>query len=350
MPFVDGLEPDPTVSVPPPSSATSSCDNRPADYVVVLDVGWNVLPAQKPDVSSEGFWFAAGQANTLSLVTASDAPLSSPGVLRIGFPKGSPGGSSPSRWGSTPDFPANQGGAYVCIWVRMSADYSNNGNVGTKLFFLHDGVNNHYAGFDSPDRDRGAFLMTGLQFPDNRLANNLGQVQTPSNNIAGGGWHKIEVIWQANRPGVKDGRYRQWVDGVLTSQSNTVMFFLAGQTPHWKQIWFIPPSVGAPIQFPTISGLTWIICWWRSSRLVQLRPSRELAGPGALLEQRIRASYLSHTHVVPSGSGSGRLPTSHCRAVARGRKTKPTDLLDSRRAADAAHQTVGPCWAAPAAR
>lgn len=238
--LVDGLDPLPPLSGSP-VAATATCDNQPPDYTVTVDAPWNALPELKPGFSSEGFTFAAGQANTLSLVAAADAPLSAPSALRIGFPKGWPGGGAPSRFGSRA-FPANQGNVYVCVWVRMSADFSNNGNVGTKLFFIRDPWNNHYVGFDSPDRDRTAFVMTGLQYRDARLSNNLGQVRTGS--VAGGGWHKVEVLWQANRPGQKDGRFRQWVDGVLTGQSNSAMFFLADQTPGWTSIWFDPTFGG----------------------------------------------------------------------------------------------------------
>jgi hypothetical protein len=240
--LIDGLEPLPPVSGSP-VDATATCDNQPSDYTVAINASWNTLPVLKPGFSSEGFTFAADQANTLSLVTVADAPLSAPSALRIGFPEGAPGGVAPSRFGSHA-FPANQGNVYVCVWVRMSADFSNNGNVGTKLFFIRDPWNNHFVGFDSPDRDRTAFVMTGLQFQDSRLSNNLGQVTTASDNIAGGAWHKVEVLWQANRPGQKDGRFRQWVDGVLTGQSNAAMYFLATQTPHWTSIWFDPTFGG----------------------------------------------------------------------------------------------------------
>ena len=244
--LVDGLEPQPPVVGPagPPVAATRTCDNQPADYVTVLNVPWNALPVVKPGVSSEGFWFAPGQANTLSLVDVPDAPLSPAKALRIGFPRGTPGGGAPSRWGSAPEFPANHGSVYVCIWVRMSPDYSNNGNVGTKLFFMRDPWNNHFVSFDSPDRDRDAFVMTGLQFRDASLSTNVGQVSTPGNNVAGGAWHKVEVVWQANTPGQRNGHYRQWVDGALTGQSDAVMWFLSGQVPHWTSIWFDPTFGG----------------------------------------------------------------------------------------------------------
>ena len=155
QPLTDGLEPEPPLSGPP-AAATSTCDNQPTDYTVAINVGWNVLPALNPAWSSEGFGFAPDQAKTLSLVSATDAPLSAPSVLRIGFPMGSPGGRAPSRWGSRP-FPANQGNLYVCGWVRMSANWSNNGNVGTKLFFMRDPWNNHFVSFDSQDRDNAPF-------------------------------------------------------------------------------------------------------------------------------------------------------------------------------------------------
>ena len=240
-PLTDGLGPEPPGSGPL-AAATRTCDNRPADYAVVIDVPWNVRPVVQPGVSSEGFWFARGQASTLSLVDAPDGPLSPGKALRIGYPMGAPGGAAPSRWGSR-EFPANQGSVYVCAWVRMSANYSNNGNVGTKLFFMKDPWNNHFVGFDSPDRDRTAFLMSGLQ-PSSGVANNVGQVSTPNDNIAGGGWHKIEVLWQVNTPGRPNGHYRQWVDGTLTGQSDTVQWFQAGQSPHWTSIWFDPTFGG----------------------------------------------------------------------------------------------------------
>jgi hypothetical protein len=203
----------------------------------------------QPGLSSEGFWFAPRQANTLSIVDVPDAPLSPGTALRIGYPQGMPGGGSPSRWGSR-EVPTNQGSVYVCAWVRLSSNYSNNGNVGTKFFFLRDPWNNHFVGFDAPDRNRDAFLMTGLQFRDATLSTNVGQVATPNDNVSGGGWHKIEIIWQANTPGQKNGRYRQWVDGALTGQSDTVMWWLAGQTPHFTSIWFDPTFGGGLNRVP----------------------------------------------------------------------------------------------------
>lgn len=251
--LTDGLEPPPppvTGEPGPPVAATRTCDNRPADYAVAIDVPWNVMPALQPAVSSEGFWFPAGDGSTLSLVSVSDSPLSPGSVLRIGFPRGAAAGAAPSRWGSSA-FPSNTGGVYVCAWVRMSADWTNNGNVGTKFFFLKDQWNNHFVGFDSPDRGNSAFLMSGLQFRNSALANNLGQVSTASNSVSGGGWHKIEVLWQANSPGVRNGQFRQWVDGALTASSNTAMFFLAGQTPtRWSSIWFDPTYGGGTHPVP----------------------------------------------------------------------------------------------------
>lgn len=248
QPISDGLDPEPP-SGTPPTVTTPTCDNRPADYTVAFDTPWNQLPALQPAISSEGFQYFAGQANTLSTIQANDAPLSPPNVLRIGFPRGAAGGAAPSRWGSRA-FPANTGNVYVCAWVRISADYSNNGNVGTKFFFLKDPNNNHFVGFDAPDRDNDAFLMTGLQFADSRLSNNVGQVSTPQDQVGGGRWHKIEVLWEANTPGLRDGRYRQWVDGVLTGQSNQVMWFLSGQAPTYTSIWFDPTFGGGSNRVP----------------------------------------------------------------------------------------------------
>lgn len=85
QPISDGLDPEPP-SGTPPTVTTPTCDNRPADYTVAFDTPWNQLPALQPAISSEGFQYFAGQANTLSTIQANDAPLSPPNVLRIGFP------------------------------------------------------------------------------------------------------------------------------------------------------------------------------------------------------------------------------------------------------------------------
>ena len=239
--LLDALGPAPGAL--PPVTASSTCYNQPTGYTMAFDTPWNVLPALKPEWSTEGYHFAAGQASTLSIVQVPEAPKSAPNVLRIGFPRGFPGGGAPSRWGSRA-LPQNHGEIYVCLWLRASSNFSNNGNVGTKLFFIRDSLNNHFIGLGISNKPTDLFPGTGLQFRDNSKSYNLGQNVTAANRIDGGQWHKLEIIWRANTPGLRDGSYRQWVDDVLVSRSDQVLFFLAGQTPQWTYLWFDPTFGG----------------------------------------------------------------------------------------------------------
>ena len=108
QPF-DALGPDPGTL--PPLTASRTCDNQPAGYTMAFDTPWNVLPVLQPVWSSEGYHFYAGRGSTLSIVQVPEAPKSAPNVLRIGFPRGFPGGGAPSRWGSRA-LPQNRGEIY----------------------------------------------------------------------------------------------------------------------------------------------------------------------------------------------------------------------------------------------
>ena len=129
--------------------------------------------------------------------------------------------------------------------------WSSNGNIGTKLFFVKGpDETNHFVGTQAGSDHGRAYLMSGMQFRTGSLSYNLGERTAPENDLAGGGWHKFEVIWQANTPGQRDGRYTQWVDGELTGSSTSAMYFVTSQ-PRWNQVWFDPTFGGGanPVPF-----------------------------------------------------------------------------------------------------
>jgi hypothetical protein len=233
--------PDETIPLPPTSLI---CDNEPAGFTRAIDAPMNVLPSLTPNYSSEGFIHWPNQTRTLFIEQSPTAPQSPNSVLRVVYPRGARGGESPSRWGSR-DLPATTGSIYVCGWIRYMPGWSSNGNVGTKLFFIKSpSGTNHFVGTDAGAEHSHAYLMTGLQFNDDGLNYNLGQAQQAENDLAGGGWHKFEVVWEANTPGVRDGKYSHWVDGRLIGAATDVRFFLAGQQPRWTNVWFDPTFGG----------------------------------------------------------------------------------------------------------
>lgn len=233
--------PDETIPLPP---TPLSCENEPAGWTRGIDAPMNVLPSRSPNFSAEGFTYYDNQTRTLFIEQSPTAPMSSSSVLRVVFPTGQAGGAAPSRWGSR-TLPANTGSIYVCAWIRFMPGWTSNGNIGTKLFFIKSpDATNHFVGTMAGSNFSHAYLMSGMQFQNSGLNYNLGQANDAPNDLAGGGWHKLEVLWRANEPGTRNGHYSHWVDGNLISSRDDAMFFTAGQSPRWSIVWFDPTYGG----------------------------------------------------------------------------------------------------------
>jgi hypothetical protein len=249
---VDGLDPEsPVTPTDPPDetiplrASTHTCDNQPSGYTKAFESGMDQLPLKAPAASSDGFSYYDNQITTLSVQQSSSAPMSPSSVLRVLYPRGFRGGSAPSRW-STKPLPSNTGSIYTCLWARFSQNWTSNGNVGTKLYFVR-GANttNHVVVAEAGSNWLHAYIYTALQFgTGGPISSNVGQIESPANDISGGGWHKIEVLWGANTPGQKDGDYLQWIDGVQIAERHDVEWFAPGQVPEWTYIWFDPTYGG----------------------------------------------------------------------------------------------------------
>jgi len=226
----------------PTSAATgvsASCSNEPADYRRVATAAWGALPPRQPLVSTEGFTYFLDQIPTLSIVQDTSAPTSAPSVLRVLFPQGFRGGESPSRWGTSSLGP-NGGNLYVCMWVRFDPWWSTEGITIDKFFYVHQNESRLNHAMVALGEYNQLFFHALLQFPDDWKNYNIGQVRSPENTISGGGWHKLEMVWEANTPGQRNGGYRQWVDDHLIASATDAYWFESGNTPHWDTVWFDP--------------------------------------------------------------------------------------------------------------
>jgi len=236
----------PTVDTPVPSvpAVTTACTNEPAGYRRVIDAPWNQLPALNPQMSSEGFTYFAGQNATLSLEQDPSAPASAASVLRVLYPKGFVGGYGPSKF-STGNLRPNAGNLYVCFWFKVSPNWTTMGHTITKFFFVMQEGSGMAHAVIAHGQDDHMYLKSLLQFADDRMNYNLGENFTAANDIGGGAWHKVEVLWEANTPGVRNGGFRQWVDGQLTGSDQSAYWFVAGLQPYWDSMWF-EPTFGTP--------------------------------------------------------------------------------------------------------
>lgn len=238
--------PDETIPLP---ETPQACENEPAGFTRAIDAPMNTLPTLTPNPSVEGMVHWPNQTRTLFIEQSSSAPLSPNSVLRVVYPQGHRGGESPSRWG-TRSLPANGGSIYVCSWIRFMPGWSSNGNIGTKFFATRGpSGTNHVVGFQAGADHSHNYLYTTPQFADG-FAYNLGEVQSPENDVGGGGWHKVEVLWTANTPGQRDGGYQHWVDGRLIAAATDAWYFNIGDTPRWDSVWFDPTFGGGANTVP----------------------------------------------------------------------------------------------------
>jgi len=221
------------------AAVTTGCTNEPAGYRRVATASWDQLPGRQPEVSSDYMTYFHDQIPTLSIVQDAAAPASPSSVLRVLYPAGFRGGESPSRWG-TSSLGENGGNLYVCLWIRYDPWWSTEGITMDKLFYVHQNDSRLNHAMVALGEYNDLFIHALLQFPTATPHYNIGQVKSAENNVAGGGWHKVEVVWEANVPGQRNGRYRHWVDDRLIATADDAYWFEGGNTPHWDTVWFDP--------------------------------------------------------------------------------------------------------------
>jgi len=235
-----------TVSTPVPATpvVTTACSNEPAGYRRVIDAPWNQMPALNPQLSSEGFTYFPGQNSTLSLVQDPTAPASASSVLQVLYPKGFVGGYAPSKF-ATGNLRPNSGNLFVCFWFKVSPNWTTMGHTISKFFFVMQEGSGMAHAVIAHGQDDHMYLKSLLQYSDDRMNYNLGENFTAANDIGGGSWHKVEVLWEANSPGMRNGGFKQWVDGQLTGSDQSAYWFVAGLQPYWDSLWF-EPTFGTP--------------------------------------------------------------------------------------------------------
>jgi len=173
-------------------------------------------------------------------VVVSDAstPGTAASTLELRLPAGLTGGYGASKVGNHPNWtgsgplwwPAsmNTGHLYVGMWVKFSPNFTLNGNVGQKIFYLKSDLApnaglNHMIGLMVNDGNGGNQLWPAYepQNPTNRYS----VPATTTNNLNDGRWHQLEYLQLPNTPGTANGTLKIWVDGRLESSLTNAMFF-----------------------------------------------------------------------------------------------------------------------------
>lgn len=188
------------------------------------------------DVDLDGGW-ERRRGDRFSLVLDAQAPCSPPGVGRVSFSRGFPGGSGPANLYY--DIPPGYRKLYVSFCVRLSPNWVGHRSGVNKI--LH---------FWIADRNRAIISATGSgsgrltpQFrlqalADAKSARNLGI--RSGRSIERGRWQRVELIIASNTPGIPNGRVQWWVDGQLAGDFSQLPFVGPGEDADWRRVSWNP--------------------------------------------------------------------------------------------------------------
>lgn len=152
------------------------------------------------------------------------------------------GGQSPARalFGTMPSNPSR---VYFRMGFRTSADWSDNGNSGTKFVFFSQTVRtNNYVNMTNGTTN---LVSPGvnLQFYGSPPSQSI----PATVEFAHGEWHDLEVILEANVPGVANGVVKTWIDGVQALNRNDVLLFPSATTAQFSN-WYLDPTYGGGLR------------------------------------------------------------------------------------------------------
>lgn len=229
-----------TITAPPPPPANlAQCGNEPTGLTKVTDTPWDAAPPALPQHDAHGWGYEYTGAN-ISVVTDATAPRSPGSVLRTTYPTGFRGGSAPANIEIRFD---NARVVYVCYFVKRSADWTDNGNAGTKFFFVHT----PYSGLQ-------AYVAMNRNLTHHFAVESSGaggptlDYYGPQDDV--GTWRKYEYLFVANTPGAADGTFTAWKNGVPFMYRAGIAYFGAGLTPAFNRVQWSPTYGGGTNPVP----------------------------------------------------------------------------------------------------
>lgn len=220
-------------------------------------------------VTLRGVGNATGQQTTTNGTWVSDSGiLSTFGKFRVRASSwgsgtavvavGMQGGEAAARMDAG-GFSGNPTRIYTRVLVYVNPNWTNGGNSGTKFFFFsQDQNNNHYTGLFE---EGASNTFLGLQGGGGALNRNL----PGSAAVAHGTWLDVEFLMVANTPGVSNGVFRAWVNGVESQHNTDVLYFDVGTTPGFSSLWMDPTYGGGENPPPNANVSFRLAGWYRES-------------------------------------------------------------------------------------
>jgi hypothetical protein len=180
-------------------------------------------------------WGVDRNPENIAIVSDTTAPRSANNVAHGIFNAGAPGGTAPFRV-ERPFGGKAYTTIYECVWMMHSANFTDGGNLGTKVsFYLGGGQNNYWAFDGGATGHDGFYFFFGIQGGGGDRSWRASWSAKPL-----GVWHKYEILTVSNTPGQNNGILRVWADGQLILQSTDVAWWGATQTPAWTGVSWEP--------------------------------------------------------------------------------------------------------------
>lgn len=223
----------------PPVTIAGAGPNQPSGYSSIYSNPMGTLPPKNPSMDVFGFQNYFG-TSALSIQNETSVPE----FLRVTFPAGTAGGADyPNAFlaGNAFSSGGDKSRLYIRLRFRISSNWTDNGNTGTKFFFFNQQQgNNHYVNLTE-----GGQLLPAVSM---QSAFGFGTPSGPNHFVAQpltkGVWHELEILIVANTPGTYNGQLRMWVDGALMQSANDMGYFASGTTPRFENMYFNPTYGG----------------------------------------------------------------------------------------------------------
>ncbi len=204
---------DADVLGPPPAGAAGAWPDEPPGFREIGDQPFDALEA--------GQWHMIfNDSGWTRVVQDPSAPLSAPGVARMSYPVGFPGGIAPGTEYIALPHPRE---LFVGLWWKAGDPWQGHESSVNKIQFLFfpDGSDIYLAMYGPPN---GPYELRVLpQFhgqPSDWLTPNTGY-----RPVTLGAWHRIEWLMALNTAkGWPDGVCRWWIDGKLAGDYTNLLF------------------------------------------------------------------------------------------------------------------------------
>lgn len=234
------IEPPPVVVLPPVSGS-----NEPAGMTKLGEHDCSVL-------TPSGWGLQQTYAGGVVVAVDQTAPKSPPGVLQQNFTSKLTGGSSPGIVGK--GLNPQPKTLYVAFWMKLSSNFQGH-TVTNKV--MHGWIGGRNRAILAIAGVGAGKLTTRVGFQGLALPyRGATEINLESTfEVVRARWHKYEMLLVANTPGVADGSFSYWLDGIKVAEYTGIGYVASGQNGRWEEFMWSPTygGVGGTIVTPFYS-------------------------------------------------------------------------------------------------